>query len=343
VKKIVLPIDTKSLFYNIKNDNLSGHTATVSTCIKQGNSINGDLMQVYKIPKQIDYIKKIELIENIEKNSKSRTKINNIFAFEKIKVNGKIINIDKQFSFYIKEEVDPTKYQYGRIKLHYPISFSYTDEEIDINNRYVINKISEHVKEYAFIVNSFEYDFDDEFLNFNITIVGESQVPYSKVFINNKGVGNKFSNIFNEYSDSYDIEIISLRKHFMENIQAESYKEIYLKNQKLAYDICRGYLLKCGYKNVRCINEEFSYSLYDFECEKNNEIEYIQLYYTTTNIKYFNISSKRIRFLNDFERDTKVILISEILDNYKINEYTFDDIMKFSKTINSMMLREENI
>ena len=34
--RIVLPIDTKSLFLNIFNDNESGHTATVSTPIKQG-------------------------------------------------------------------------------------------------------------------------------------------------------------------------------------------------------------------------------------------------------------------------------------------------------------------
>ena len=53
--KIFLPIDTKSLYCNIFNDNLKGHTCTVATPIKQGNAINEELLGLYKIPKQIDY------------------------------------------------------------------------------------------------------------------------------------------------------------------------------------------------------------------------------------------------------------------------------------------------
>ena len=37
---IRLPIDTKSLYFNIKNDNKTGHTATVATPLKQGASIS---------------------------------------------------------------------------------------------------------------------------------------------------------------------------------------------------------------------------------------------------------------------------------------------------------------
>lgn len=55
MQKIILPIDTKSFYFNIKNDNATGHTATVATPIKQGNSINEKLIQVYKIPMQIDF------------------------------------------------------------------------------------------------------------------------------------------------------------------------------------------------------------------------------------------------------------------------------------------------
>lgn len=38
MNKIYLHIDTKSLYMNIKNDNKTGHTATVATPIKQGNT-----------------------------------------------------------------------------------------------------------------------------------------------------------------------------------------------------------------------------------------------------------------------------------------------------------------
>ena len=50
---IRLPIDTKSLYFNIKNDNESGHTATVATPLKQGSSLHLELAEVYKIPENI--------------------------------------------------------------------------------------------------------------------------------------------------------------------------------------------------------------------------------------------------------------------------------------------------
>ena len=84
-----------------KADNISGHTATVATPIKQGNSINDKLMQVYKIPMQIDYQSKPELVNELTKNSKSQIKITNVFAFKNIKVNGISIQTSKSYCFYI--------------------------------------------------------------------------------------------------------------------------------------------------------------------------------------------------------------------------------------------------
>lgn len=47
MNKIILPIDTKSLHYNIKNDNKSRHTATVSTPLKQDSSHREALGKIY--------------------------------------------------------------------------------------------------------------------------------------------------------------------------------------------------------------------------------------------------------------------------------------------------------
>ena len=139
MQRIVLPIDTKSLFLNIFNDNESGHTATVSTPIKQGNSTNERLMQIFKIPKQIDFNLKPKLIDELIKNSKSQIKINNVFIFDKISVNGNVIDTENTFfGMYIKEEVDPKKVQFGRIKLHYPLSLKFEDDDINIDNKYII-------------------------------------------------------------------------------------------------------------------------------------------------------------------------------------------------------------
>lgn len=344
MQKIVLPIDTKSFYYNIKNDNISGHTATVATPIKQGNSINDKLMQVYKIPMQIDYQSKPELVNELTKNSKSQIRITNVFSFKNIKVNGINIRTSKCFCFYIKEEIDPEKAQFGRLKLHYPMSLKYEDNDIDIDNKNVINTISEHLRGYAFIVIAFEYDFDDDSLNFKITIVGENLIPYSKVFINNKGVGNKYTSIFDEYADSYDMEIISLKKYYSnynQNIDPNNYREAISKNDYIADSLVENSLIEKGFTNIKNLSSEFTYSLYDFSYENDGKVKYLMVFNTSTSNKYFNISSKKLKFLNDFSEDTIIILITNILDNPQMYEYNIDDINSFSKSINSLMLVKE--
>ena len=343
MQKIILPIDTKSLYYNIKNDNLSGHTATVATPIKQGNSINEALMNVYKIPMQVDFQSKPKLINELTKNSKSQIKITNVFSFKNISVNHKKIETNNEFCFYIKEEIDPDRAQFGRLKLHYPISLKYDDSDCSIDNKKVINCISEMLKGYAFIVTSFEYDFDDDTLNFNAIIVGENQIPYSKVFINNKGVGNKYSNIFNEYADSYDMEIISLKKYyqqFNQSIDPENYGLIIMKCEEKAFEIADKYLSDSNCNNIINLKSDFSYSLYDYRYEEDGIIKYLVVAYTSTNMKYFNISAKQLKFINDFDEETKVMLITDLLNEPKINIYSQKDLNRFSKSINSLMLKE---
>lgn len=340
MQKIILPIDTKSLYYNIKNDNASGHTATVATPIKQGNSINEQLNQIYKIPNQVDFQSKPDLINQLVKNSKSQIIITNTFIFNKISVNGNMIECDnKYFCIYIKEEVDPEKAQFGRIKMHYPISLKYDDEDLEIDNRFIINQISKQLNDYAFIVNSFEYDFDESVLNFKVNIVGENQIPYSKVFLNNKGVGNKYTSIFNEMADSYDMEIISLRKLYDDGVDPENYNLYFMKHQEKAYDLIKNYLNDMNYKNINSLGEVYPYSLYDIDYEDNGKTKYLQIYFTVTSNKYFNISSKRLQFLNDFSQNTKIILISSIVDNPVIDFYELSDVLSFSKSINSMMIK----
>lgn len=344
MQKIVLPIDTKSFYYNIKNDNISGHTATVATPIKQGNSINDKLMQVYKIPMQIDYQSKPELVNELTKNSKSQIRITNVFSFKNIKVNGINIRTNKCFCFYIKEEIDPEKTQFGRLKLHYPMSLKYEDNDIDIDNKNIINTISEHLRGYAFMVTAFEYDFDEDSLNFKITIVGENLIPYSKVFINNKGVGNKYTSIFDEYADSYDMEIISLKKYYSnynQNIDPNNYREAISKNDYIADSLVENSLIEKGFTNIKNLSSEFTYSLYDFSYENDGKVKYLMVFNTSTSNKYFNISSKKLKFLNDFSEDTIIILITNILDNPQMYEYNIDDINSFSKSINSLMLVKE--
>ena len=68
---IRLPIDIKSLYFNIKNDNETGHTATVATPLKQGSSIHEELAQIRNIPENINSYSRDSLISQILSKSRN--------------------------------------------------------------------------------------------------------------------------------------------------------------------------------------------------------------------------------------------------------------------------------
>ena len=207
---IRLPIDTKSLYFNVKNDNKTGHTATVATPLKQGDSVHEELARITEIPENIDDCSREELISAIQLKSRVEIVVRNIFVFDKIAVNGLLLDGVPSYCIYIREETNPKKFHFGRQKVHYPTTFAFENDTTAINNRAVINAISQVLHTYAFVVEAFEYNNETAVLNFDATIVGENNIPYSKLFVNRKGVGNKFTDRFRENSDVYDREIISL-------------------------------------------------------------------------------------------------------------------------------------
>lgn len=325
--KILLPIDTKSLYYNILNDNLKGHTCTVATPIKQGNAVNTYLSEIYKVPKQIDFEKADTLIREMTKNSKSVVKINNVFVFDRIKVNNHLLNIDAKFCMFIKEEIDSSRIQFGRVKLHYPMSLK--EENYGIDNRAVMNSISDYLFGYAFLVESFEYDFDDDSLNFNVLLVGYSGIPYSKVFINNKGVGNKYNQNIRNYIDLYDSEIIALRQKYGTDVSTNNFNDYLDRGRIIAKQKAQEYLLENGATNIRDVSEDYPYSLYDFQYYIGDKIHYSIVLPTFTRKKYFNLTSYQNHFINFFE-NSSIILISDVDRENKVHFIKREDIKNYS-------------
>lgn len=294
MSKIILPIDTKSLYQNILNDNLSGHTATVATPLKQGNSYNNELGKLLEIKeKEIDFQEKPELINEMLKNSKSKNIIKKVFVFDKVAVNGEVLNNKCNYCIYIKEEVDPSKAQYGRLKVHYPINLKYEDVDLTINNKEIINLISDALNNYAYLIKSFEYDTKEKILNFNALVVGENKIPYSKVFINEKGVGNKFNYIFNELTEDYDMEIIALRQAHGEVVNTNNFNDYVLRNKCKSISLITKQLKQIGATNIEDIGTNYPYSLYDIRYEMDGHVKYALIANTSTKIKYFNLSIKR--------------------------------------------------
>lgn len=325
--KVLLPIDTKSLYYNILNDNLKGHTCTVATPIKQGKATNPYLSEIYKIPKQIDFEKSDDLIRELAKNSKSIIKINNVFVFDKLKINGQLLDADCNFCMFTKEEIDSERAQFGRIKLHYPLSIKNASYSID--NRKVINAISDFLHGYAFLVESFEYDFDDDSLNFNVLLVGYSGIPYSKVFINNKGVGNKYIQDIRNYIDMYDSEIIALRQKYGLDVSTKNFNDYLEKGRAIAKAKVKEYLIAIGASNIRDVSEEYPYSLFDFQYYLDGEIKYCLVFATYTRKKYFNLSGYQNQFINSFQ-NSHIALVTDIDRENEIIIIDREDIKNYS-------------
>ena len=335
---IRLPIDIKSLYFNIKNDNESGHTATVATPLKQGASIHTELAKIRNIPENINAFSKDRLIDQILSKSRAAAKITDVFVFDKISVNGIRVNCEESFCIYIREETDPKNIHCGRQKVHYPPSLKYSDSDIEINNRKVVDAISETLFGYAYIVEAFEYDSDSKTLNFDALIVGENGIPYSKVFLNKKGVGNKFSSVFNEFADTYDFEIIALREHLgYDKVGPDNYMEVVNSNKRLAMFAVEESLKIAGFKAVRKMTEEYPYSLYDIEYEENREKKYVIVRFTSTKIDIFTLPYNKIKFCNDYNGAVKVALVTDVNGACNVSWFSANDLNSMKKSINSIV------
>lgn len=335
---IRLPIDIKSLYFNIKNDNESGHTATVATPLKQGASIHTELAKIRNIPENINAFSKDKLIGQILSKSRAAAKITDVLVFDKISVNGIRVNCEESFCIYIREETDPKNVHCGRQKVHYPPSLKYSDSDIEINNRKVVDAISETLFGYAYIVEAFEYDSDSKTLNFDALIVGENGIPYSKVFLNKKGVGNKFSSVFNEFADTYDFEIIALREHLgYDKVGPDNYMEVVNSNKRLAMSAVEESLKIAGFKAVRKMTEEYPYSLYDIEYEENREKKYVIVRFTSTKIDIFTLPYNKIKFCNDYNGAVKVALVTDVNGVCNVSWFSANDLNSMKKSINSIV------
>lgn len=331
-----MPIDIKSLYLNIKNDNKTGHTPTVATPLRQGSSIHTELAQILQVPENIGEYSKEMLSLHILSKSRAEAKIVKAFVFDKIKVNGIPVECNFSYCIYIREETDPNNVHCGRQKVHYPQILEYEDEDLSINNNIVIKAVSSVLHDYAFVVQAFEYDFENHSLNFDALIVGENGIPYSKVFLIKRGVGEKFSSVFNEYVDNYDSEIIAMRhKLGFDKVGPENFMQIMGQNKERAISIL------CDYLKDRCdgytiLSNQYPYSLYDIETFCQSKKKYIIVRFTSTKVRYFNLPSSMIRFINAFPNATSVVLITDINGEPEITIFSLEQINTMKKTIGSV-------
>lgn len=336
-----MSIDTKSLYYNIKNDNQTGHTATVATPLKQGSAIRPELQMLSQMPESINAVSRERLVSQILSNSRVEAQIDGVYVFDRIAVNGHLLLDIPSYCMYIREETDSNNVHKGRKKLHYPLSITYEDIDTHINNKEVICAISSYLKNYAFIVEAFEYNTEENVLNFDATIVGYNQIPYSKVFVNHRGVGNKFSTMLADEPDCYDTEIIALRHALgYDKVFPDNFTSIVATNYNMARESVSVYLSDIGAEKIRLLKNEYPYSLFDIEFWIDGQKKYAIVQQTATKEKNFVLSVEKIQFINDFCDDAYIILVTDICQSKKITMYSSGDVNAMTKRIASIRFED---
>jgi hypothetical protein len=163
------------------------------------------------------------------------------------------------------------------------------------------------------------------------------------VFINRRGVGNKFVSHFHESSDVYDAEIIALREKLgYDAVHPDNFDEIMESNKLIAYQIATDYLTGIGAQNIRNLKDEYPYAIYDIEYVLADTKRYLIVKHTATKSKYFTLPIPKIQFFHDFDSRAQLLLVTDINGEPKTHIYTTDDLNGLNKSINSITYEDRN-
>ena len=149
-------------------------------------------------------------------------------------------------------------------------------------------------------------------MDFRALIVGYPNIPYSKVFINKKGVGFKFNTIFGcQSGDNYDSEIIAIRKKYGKDIGPNDFGDFLNAASEKANLIAISFLEKNGAKEIRKISSEYPYSAYDYQYSLDGILHRSILKYSFSHTIYVDVTSFQVRMINEFE-NTNVLFIRDL-------------------------------
>ena len=350
--KIRFKIDEKSLFIGEYNDYIKGQTATVNTPINQSKNPKkwrNDILLLQISNCKVQSKLPDMLIRQCLSHSKAGCEITDVFVFDKFLVDGQELNVDCQYIMYIKKETDKMKkldgvvkdnIHYGRLKLHYPLSFIYKTDGYNIDNRKVLDAIKEKYGGFAYIVRGFEYDQTTKTLNFITSLLGPEGVPLSTIFRRKKGVGKKMM-IDPEkvlardyiYSEVKDIDIEP------SNAQYDAINKTRVENGKLGEEKVFS-MLKTELKEENELyhtSEDYPQSPYDIEYMLDGRKKYVEVKSTSGSKGIFNLSSGEMKFMEKYKDDYVLYMVTNVKDKFPtIKKYDYNSIMKMKKEIPSI-------
>ena len=336
------------MFYGIINDFERGQTATVHTPLNQSKDPKKWHLDIFELTKHNLETKKIpEMLKRkclSNTTSQAQSKLNYLFEFKNLLLDGQPLNTSFSFCMYIKEETDKfiktrtgkleKNTHFGRQKLHYPISLNYKNEGFNIDNKEVLNDILKQNGGFAFVVRGFEYSINNKTLNFITTMVGPQNILLSNVFKRAKGTGRKLLlseidvNDFDLINETYYVGI----KEKQTDIQTffEKANKTKSENGKLGEEIILKQLSQQkGVSEIYHTSLEYPTSPYDIEYYDGNIKKYVEVKATQGNKKVFNMSSGEIKFMNRYKDDYILFLITNVKDKIpNIYMFTCDKILK---------------
>lgn len=210
-------------------------------------------------------------------------------------------------------------------------------DALGIDNKKVMQTISDRLNDYAFLVNGFEYDFEEDSLDFIVTIVGYKNIPYSKVFRNTKGMGEKYTKAFRKTEDCYDFEIVALKKRYGDEVNPENFQEFMDRARTQALAVVENKLMRDGAENIVALCEQYPYSLFDIQYKINDEIHYAIVKTTYTNAIYADLSDEESRALALFP-NAHLMLITQIFGEESLHVFSQDELDSCQRIITSIRL-----
>ena len=337
-----LPIDEHSLFFNIVDDNESPRPATVATTLFQGGKFDTSLRPVADYPRMVPDESFEAIAGVLLASSRINARILNVLAFDNIFVNHQPVESDSSFGMYLREETERERVQFGRIKLHYPLSFAYEDEFVRIDNRRVLLAVSRTLHDFAFRVNAFECDPQRKTLDFDASILGSKDIPQSKAFWETSDNGGGASLFVAEASDVYDSEIIHLRQAFgAENVTPDTFSSLLCKWRNRAMQACRQKLSDLGARSIRNCSRANPFSLFDYEFVENGIKKYAIVVFTGGLRKQFVLPTTKTRFLRAFREQASVMLVTNVGETPEVTVFDAERLDSTNRSVMALEYRED--
>ncbi len=351
---IKFTIDEKSLYRGIVNDYKKGQTATVHTPLNQARDPERWRKDIYKF---IDNYPSVDvsslpsvLVDKCKPKttSKAETELVKFYCFNKFLLDGRVFASNVSFALYVKQETDERirdregnlteNTHFGRQKLHYPISLKYDSDGYSIDNEKVLNTIMEINGGFAYVVDQFEVDTENESLNFITTMVGlKDEVLLSNVFRRKKGKGHKLL-LTGIRGFSSMQEYIETSEQVLTNEENEKFYETLNKINEACRTSGRlgeEYVFQnleriIGHRVEKPVHVSKKYpeSPYDIEYELGGVKKYLEVKSTTGTKKVFLMSRGERKFMDKYDADYTLILVLNVKSNRKTHHnYTRAHIM----------------